>query len=244
MTDSDSPRRADEARALPRRKRPTVPLFWPEWVIQREIAGFARASLGAFGRGQTLDVGCGEKPFAAFASRAVTSWVGFDVPESASADVHGYAEGLPFPDASFETVLCTEVLEHVEKPQQVLHEIARVLRSGGHLILTTPFYWPLHEEPYDFFRYTTHGLRHLLEDVGLEVVELRPLAVGFRLVALAINTCFNDFGKRLPLGNTVAVKALFVPVYLVSNVLGCVLSALFPSTSNYVGTAAVARKLR
>jgi SAM-dependent methyltransferase len=233
---------SDVARALPRRKKPTVPFFWPEWIIQREIAEHARISLREFARGRTLDAGCGEKPFQVYRPTAVTQWVGFDVPENPVADVHGYAEALPFSDAFFDTVLCTEVIEHVEEPSAVLSEIACVLAPGGYLILTTPLYWPLHEEPYDFFRFTPYGLRHLCEKAGLQLVSARSMAVGFRMVALAINTCFNSFGKRLPLGKSAPVKALFIPVYIATNFVCLALSLIFPSATNSVGTAIVARK--
>jgi len=232
---------SDSARVLPRRKNPTVPFYWPEWVIQREIAGQARAAI-AQASGRVLDVGCGERPFECYRPPAVTQWIGFDVPENPVADVHGYAESMPLPDASVDFVVCTEVLEHVSEPAHVVREIARVLRPEGRVFLTTPFYWPLHEEPYDFYRFTPHGLRHLFESAGLEIVRMDPMAAGFRVVALALNTCFNNFGKRLPWGETPPVKALFIPVYVVANVAALVLSAIFPSSNNAVGTALLARK--
>jgi SAM-dependent methyltransferase len=79
----------------------------------------------------------------------------------------------------------------VPEPAQVVREIARVLRPNGYVILTTPLYYPIHEEPYDFFRFTPFGLRHLFETAGLEVTRIDPMAVGFRMVALAVNTCFS-----------------------------------------------------
>jgi SAM-dependent methyltransferase len=232
---------SDSARVLPRRKRPTVPFYWPEWVIQREIAAQTRSAI-ADAAGRLLDVGCGERPFECYRPPAVTAWTGLDVPENAGADVHGYAESMPIADDSFDFVLCTEVLEHVSEPAQVIKEVARVVRPGGHVFLTTPLYWPLHEEPYDFFRFTPHGLRHLFEKAGLEIVRMDPMATGFRVVALALNTCFNNFGKRLPWGETPPVKALFIPIYVVANFAALMLSALFPSSNNAVGTAVRARK--
>jgi len=232
----------DSSRVLPRRKAPTVPFYWPEWVIQRELAQQVKRALAEVGHGRLLDVGCGEKPYEAYRPSSVIEWIGFDVPENSNADVHGYAESLPFPESSIDTVLCTEMLEHVPDPAQVLQESTRVLKPGGHIIITAPFYWPLHEEPYDFFRFSTYGLTCLVKKAGLEIVALRPMAVGFRMVALAVNTCFNAFSKRLPGGDHIKVRALLVPAFIAANAVCVVLAALFPSNTNSVGTAVVARK--
>jgi SAM-dependent methyltransferase len=149
---------------------------------------------------------------------------------------------LPFEVASFDTVVCTEVLEHVPEPAQVVREIARVLKPNGYVILTTPLYYPIHEEPYDFFRFTPFGLRHPFNEAGLEVTRIDPMAVGFRMVALAVNTCFFNFGTQLPWGHSLAVKALFTPIYAASNLIACAMAALFPSNSNAAGMFVPARK--
>jgi SAM-dependent methyltransferase len=77
-------------------------------------------------------------------------------------------------DASVDTVLCTSVLEHLERPQDAINEIRRVLRPGGCVILTTNVFWHLHEEPRDFFRYTNHELVHVFTSAGLEIVDICP----------------------------------------------------------------------
>ncbi len=238
----DEANRLDGRRALQRRKKPTTPFLWPDWIIQREIARQVRAALAEVGRGRILDVGCGEKPFEVYRPAIATAWIGFDVPENSTADVQGYAEAMPFEAAAFDTIVCTEMLEHVPEPARIVGEIARVLKPGGYVILTTPLYFPIHEEPYDFFRFTPFGLRHLFEQAGLEIARIEPMAVGFRMVALAVNTCFFNFGTRLPWGHSRVVKALFTPIYAASNLTACAMSAIFPSNSNAVGTFVLARK--
>ena len=79
---------------------------------------------------------------------------------------------IPVEDARFDHVLLTQVLEHIPEPARVLAELHRVLKPGGTLWLTAPFFYAEHEKPYDFFRYTQFGLRHLLESAGFEVIEL------------------------------------------------------------------------
>jgi ubiquinone/menaquinone biosynthesis C-methylase UbiE len=79
---------------------------------------------------------------------------------------------IPVEDARFDHVVLTQVLEHIPEPARVLAELHRVLKPGGTLWLTAPFFYAEHERPYDYFRYTQFGLRHLLESVGFEVLEL------------------------------------------------------------------------
>ena len=86
-----------------------------------------------------------------------------DIDPARKPDVVGDAHALPFNDASFKLVLCTEVLEHLVNPPQAIAEMYRVLTLGGTLILTTRFVYPLHDAPHDYFRFTRFGLEKLLE---------------------------------------------------------------------------------
>ena len=87
------------------------------------------------------------------------------------------------PDASFDVVLCTQVLEHVAEPARVLAELRRVLATGGELWLTVPFVGELHEEPHDHYRYTSYGLRGLCERAGFGEVRTWPLGGYFTAMA-------------------------------------------------------------
>lgn len=133
-------------------------------------------------RGRLLDVGCGDKPYERIFRPYVSEYVGIEH-EGVFPSTHAFAaerrpdlyydgNRLPFPDASFDTVLSVQVLEHTPKPQSLLDEMARVLRPDGLLILSAPFSARLHEEPYDYFRYTPHGLRAMCEQASLEVTEM------------------------------------------------------------------------
>jgi len=123
-------------------------------------------------RGRLLDLGCGNQPFLAWYSPLAREVVPVDaapIPGVLQVDL---ARPLPFADASFDTVLCTQVLEHVENAEQAMAEIARLLRPGGHALVTVPFLYPTHEAPYDFQRFTHHGLAGLARRHGLEVLAL------------------------------------------------------------------------
>jgi ubiquinone/menaquinone biosynthesis C-methylase UbiE len=129
--------------------------------------------------GRLLDVGCGLKPYGAMFAPYVTEHVGVDHPDSphsaAHVDVSATAYDIPLPDATFDTVLLSEVLEHLEEPEAALRECFRLLKPGGKILLSAPMVWTLHEEPRDFYRFTPHGLRHLLHSAGFSVIEVVPL---------------------------------------------------------------------
>lgn len=79
---------------------------------------------------------------------------------------------LPVEDGRYDLVLLTQVLEHVQEPMAVLRELHRVLKPGGALWLSAPLFFPEHEIPHDYFRFTQYGLRYLLEHAGFSVESL------------------------------------------------------------------------
>jgi SAM-dependent methyltransferase len=81
---------------------------------------------------------------------------------------------LPLPSDSFDTVLLMDVLEHLPRPLELFGEISRVLRRGGRLIIGVPFLYWVHEQPYDFYRYTEFALRYMCESNAFEVISLVP----------------------------------------------------------------------
>ena len=111
--------------------------------------------------------------------------VGADVQQSSIKCVDvilNDAASLPFADASFATVLCTQVLEHVEDPHRLLTEACRVLRPEGHLILTCPFIWALHERPHDYLRFSEYWLRKTLAEAGFAVEVLEAQGGDFATI--------------------------------------------------------------
>jgi SAM-dependent methyltransferase len=124
-----------------------------------------------FVRGKLLDIGCGRKPYQRTYFAGASSYVGLDS-QSAEADIIASALHLPLEDESFDTVVSTELLEHVPDPQRALREMFRVLKPTGHLILSAPMYWPRHEVPHDYFRYSYDGLLHLLNSSGFTLVRM------------------------------------------------------------------------
>jgi len=124
--------------------------------------------------GRLLDFGCGSKPYKELFD--VQEYIGLDIRESGhyhkSEQVDVYYDGktIPFDDNHFDSIFSSEVLEHVFNLEQILDELHRVTKPGGHLLITLPFVWEEHEIPFDFARYTSFGIDYLLKKTGFEVI--------------------------------------------------------------------------
>ena len=138
------------------------------------------AAVAAHARGRLIDIGCGVKPYREMLAPHVSEHVGVDhvdtQHDASNVDLFGTAYEIPTEDATFDTALCTAVLEHLEEPERAIRECFRVLKPGGRAIYTVPFIWHLHEEPRDFFRYSKYGLQYLFGKAGFEVVEVNALS--------------------------------------------------------------------
>lgn len=150
------------------------------WFFHKIAEEALRDAFSKYARGRVVDIGCGEKPYGELLKPYVSQHVGIDhagtLHNKANIDVFGTAYNIPVEDEYFDTALCIAVLEHLEEPDKAIKEAKRVLKNGGYAIYTAPQFVHLHEEPRDFFRYTTHGLRFLFENNGFEIIELRPLS--------------------------------------------------------------------
>lgn len=133
------------------------------------------SSLEEYAKGKLLDIGCGNKPYYEVVAPLIDDYTGCDIIQSSDhrVDILCPANNIPLPDGTFDTVISTQTIEHVEDHQGLLNEAFRLLKPGGHLILSGPMYWPLHEEPYDFFRFTKYGLTYLLQNSGFHVMAIK-----------------------------------------------------------------------
>jgi SAM-dependent methyltransferase len=125
-------------------------------------------------RGDLLDLGCGNQPYRAWYQPLVSTVTTLDAAPSPGVelDLVAFADDVPLASASFDIVIATEILEHVGDAEAAMSEIFRLLRPGGHAIVTTPFLYPTHEAPHDYRRFTHHGLVSLAERHGLQVIDV------------------------------------------------------------------------
>ena len=156
-------------------------------------------------RGRLMDLGCGNQPFLHWYGPLVDEVVAVDAAPMPGVIVVDLAKPLPFDTASFDTVLCTSVLEHVDNAEVAMGEIARVLRPGGHALITVPFLYPTHEAPYDFQRFTHYGITGLARRHGLEVVDVGaqggPVLMAAHYVVLAVSQALRAAARALgPVG--------------------------------------------
>ena len=149
------------------------------WLIHALMVEFLSEAAQQYASGCLADIGCGAKPYKSIFAPYISRHVGIDLTPSPNRvqaiDVIAEAYQTGLGPASCNTILCTEVLEHLEEPALALREMNRILKPQGTIILTVPFFWPIHEAPRDFYRYSQYGLRYLFEQEGFEIVELKPL---------------------------------------------------------------------
>lgn len=191
--------------------------------------------------GRLLDVGCGSKPYQKYFE--ASEYIGLDMQgRNKHADRSYDGKTFPFSDGEFDAVLTSEVLEHVFNPDEFLSEINRVLRDGGVLLLTVPFVWDEHEQPFDYARYSSFGLRHLLESHGFEIIEHRKTMDDIRVIFQLVNAYIY---KKAVTGSWRMNLLLTVILMAPFNVLGELFAKILPNNSDlYLDNIILARSAK
>lgn len=169
--------------------------WFPDHLHVRHLWRDLKAA-AVYASGILLDLGCGNAPYKPWFEPRVEKYITADFPPVAeTVQVASDTEHLPFKGGSFDTVLCTQVLEHIPHPWVAATEITRVLKPGGILILSCPQYWVLHEIPHDYFRFTPYGLRILFPENYWEWKEHRQQGSTWAVIACALWQSFRTFGR-------------------------------------------------
>lgn len=219
-------------------------LFVNPFFLARRALHQSMATLGSMAKGRLLDVGCGTQPYRSLFD--VNVYVGLEI-DSPLARVRGVADHFydgqrfPFEDDSFDCVLCNQVLEHVFQPDAFVAELQRVLARGGHLILTVPFVWDEHEQPHDYARYSSFGLRALLERHGFRLLVQHKLLSDSSVLFQLLNAyLYKILRTRHPALNLAVTAVVMAPLSL----LGWICGKLLPQNPDlFLDQAVVAEKI-
>ncbi len=145
-------------------------------IADKAIINYSKEYLS----GDLIDIGCGEKPYKKALDNVVDKHIGVDHENSnhnlSNAELIGSAYEIPVEDGSFDSALCTAVLEHLEEPYLALQECNRVLKKDGMAVYSIPFIWHIHEVPRDFFRYSKFGIEYLFDKAGFEIEKIEALS--------------------------------------------------------------------
>lgn len=180
---------------------------------------------------RALDLGADKSPYRDLLASRGYEVRTLDITLDGGADYAGTAESTGLPDASFDLVLCTQVIEHCMNPWAAVREIHRILRPGGHLVVSAPHVWFFHPHPTDHWRFTQEGMAHLCREASLEPVSL--LAQGGSVLTLCQVLNFLAYGV---LGTAGA------PLYAALNLAATVADRLAPNELFCHNFACLARR--
>jgi SAM-dependent methyltransferase len=191
-----------------------------DWLATSDVRGL-----------RVLDVGCGDRPYDRLLADA-REIIGFDMPGNPHADLHGSIDALPVEDASFDVVLCVQVLEHVADPGAAVRELRRVVRNGGRVLVSTHGVYPFHPNPDDLWRWTHQGLERLFRtSAEWESVTVAPGSGTAACIAMLTAHLLDLLCKRL------RMRTVGRPAVAALNALGEALDrAVPPLRSTIPGT--------
>lgn len=172
------------------------------------VAGFYNTYIGKHCRGNLIDLGCGKVPFYEAYKNYISDNTCVDWADTLHKNEYldfecDLTKDLPFENGQFDTIILSDVLEHIPRPEYLWKEMFRILAGGGKILMNVPFYYWLHEPPHDYYRYTEYSLRRFAESEGLKVLVLEPIGGAPEILAdiLAKNLLkIPRIGRTLSIG--------------------------------------------
>jgi len=231
--------------AVPYAFNPDV--FYPTYLIRNGLYKNI-AELAPQLTGRVLDLGCGIKPYESL-FRA-DQYVGVEYQGEGEtyakdkADFFYDGRNLPFEDASFDAVFCSEVFEHVFNLEEILKELHRVLKPGGKMLLTFPFMFPEHEVPNDFARYTQFAAVHLLKQTGFTIEEFRKSG-SFTEAICQLRILHYEYAVHKYVSKIPVLRSLLkYTVYVTNNCWALLTRSIFPGKKEmYMNNIIMAKKV-
>jgi len=197
--------------------------------------------------GKMMDFGCGSKPYKNLFG--VDEYIGIDYEneghphKNEQIDVFYDGKTIPFENGYFDSVLCSEVIEHVFDLPLVLTEINRVTKQNGVLLFTCPFVWSEHEVPHDYARYTRFALEDAFTKAGFEIITIEK--TGNFITTMSQMACLYSYISIYPRIKKIFFLRWFYKFFLIfiPNTMGIVLSKLLPRNDDiYLSNIVWAKK--
>lgn len=187
---------------LPRMQSADVDASDPHFIVLSLLNEWLEKTALPHASGTLLDFGCGGQPYKSLFSQRIDRYIGADVAASMGVQLDiemNPGEPVPLADASVDTILSTQTLEHVYDFQLYMRECHRLLKPGGCLILTVPMQWRVHEAPYDYWRFTRYGVSELTSQNDLDVLSITPCGGVCALLGQILNShlASNHRGNKL-----------------------------------------------
>lgn len=157
-------------------------------LIVNIVASFYDNYLQQYAKGKLLDLGCGNVPLYHAYKNYVTDNICVDwentLHQNEFLDYEcDLTKALPFSDNEFDTIILSDVLEHIPQPEYLWKEMSRILSINGKIIMNVPFFYWLHERPHDYYRYTEFALRRFVENSELRLIQLEPIGGSLEILA-------------------------------------------------------------
>lgn len=214
------------------------------WLMKKSINDMVRRNLSVL-TGKVVDLGCGVRPFELDILQYADEYVGLDwnnTLHGLRADiVSDLNKPLPIKSDSIDHVVSFEVMEHLQEPSVMLAEAFRLLKSGGSIMVSTPFQWWLHEAPWDYYRYTCFGHQYLFGKAGFTDVIVMPTTGFWSMWLLKLNYQLKRL-VRGPSWKRRLILAILIPIWWTNQQLGRLLDHAWREESETAGYFVTARK--
>ena len=221
-------------------------ITYPAYLTRNRLLN-AIAMYAAKLEGIMLDFGCGSKPYKSLFN--VEKYIGVDFENpghphiNEQIDVFYDGKNIPFEDEYFDAVFSSEVFEHVFNLDEILRELNRVVKPKGLMLITCPFAICEHEVPHDFARYSSYGIKYLLEKNGFQILFQEKtgnsIETIFQLRLMYIHQHITPYIRKIPI-----VRSVFrFLIYTTLNIAAVVLGKIFPAGKDlYLNNVILCRK--